>query len=230
MSLRRNTGITVLNAKFSPALKAKQTSHTGNISTPFSSLDLFRLCHATSSHLFPFCCSQYELTSLNSHFCLLNVGITTRLVLMLQRKSPMTRHHPSHRPSQHLTRPGSRSNSGRYFLALRQRWFMTRKEEDGSEPVIFLRENRMPASHQLGCVARLRKVLQIISWDSVRLLYCCYKVLLNDFMSPTKSTIQASLGAQTIKNVPVMEIWVRSPGWEDPLEKGTGAWAAGEAM
>lgn len=121
MSLRRNSGMTMLNAKFSPALKAKQTSHTGNVSTPFSSLDLFRLCHATSSHLFPFCCSQYELTSLNSHFCLLNVGIMTRLVLMLQRKSPMTRHHPSHRPSQHLIRPGSRSNPGRCFLAVRNK-------------------------------------------------------------------------------------------------------------
>ena len=28
--------------------------------------------------------------------------------------------------------------------------------------------------------------------------------------------------AQTVKNSPAMwEIWVRSPGWEDPLEKGT---------
>ena len=28
--------------------------------------------------------------------------------------------------------------------------------------------------------------------------------------------------AQTLKNPPsVLEIWVRSPGWEDPLEKGT---------
>ena len=31
----------------------------------------------------------------------------------------------------------------------------------------------------------------------------------------------ASLGAQLVKNLPAMqEIWVRSPGWEDPLEKG----------
>ena len=33
---------------------------------------------------------------------------------------------------------------------------------------------------------------------------------------------QASLLAQLVKNLPAMqEIWVRSLGWEDPLEKGT---------
>ena len=33
--------------------------------------------------------------------------------------------------------------------------------------------------------------------------------------------IWASLAAQTVKKAPVMqEIWVQSPGWEDPLEKG----------
>ena len=33
---------------------------------------------------------------------------------------------------------------------------------------------------------------------------------------------KASLVAQTVKNPPAMqEIWVRSLGWEDPLEKGT---------
>ena len=32
---------------------------------------------------------------------------------------------------------------------------------------------------------------------------------------------RASLVAQTVKNVPAMqETWVRSLGWEDPLEKG----------
>ena len=31
----------------------------------------------------------------------------------------------------------------------------------------------------------------------------------------------ASLAAQMVKNLPAMwEIWVRSLGWEDPLEKG----------
>ena len=31
----------------------------------------------------------------------------------------------------------------------------------------------------------------------------------------------SSLGAQMVKNLPAMqEIWVRSLGWEDPLEKG----------
>ena len=30
----------------------------------------------------------------------------------------------------------------------------------------------------------------------------------------------ASLVAQLVKNLPVMETWVQSLGWEDPLEKG----------
>ena len=35
------------------------------------------------------------------------------------------------------------------------------------------------------------------------------------------SIYRASLMAQIVKNPPVMqEIWVRSLGWEDPLEKG----------
>ena len=35
------------------------------------------------------------------------------------------------------------------------------------------------------------------------------------------SALRASLVAQTVKNLPAMqENWVRSPGWEDPLEKG----------
>ena len=34
-------------------------------------------------------------------------------------------------------------------------------------------------------------------------------------------TLGASLVAQTVKNLPAMqETWVRSLGWEDPLEKG----------
>ena len=33
---------------------------------------------------------------------------------------------------------------------------------------------------------------------------------------------RASLMAQMVKNLPTMlETWVRSLGWEDPLEKGT---------
>ena len=35
---------------------------------------------------------------------------------------------------------------------------------------------------------------------------------------------RASLIAQLVKNLPaVQETWVRSLGWEDPLEKGTAA-------
>ena len=36
-----------------------------------------------------------------------------------------------------------------------------------------------------------------------------------------KTPIWASLVAQLVKNLPVMqETWVQSLGWEDPLEKG----------
>ena len=36
-----------------------------------------------------------------------------------------------------------------------------------------------------------------------------------------KSVRKASLVAQLVKNLPAMwETWVRSLGWEDPLEKG----------
>ena len=39
----------------------------------------------------------------------------------------------------------------------------------------------------------------------------------------TYSTVWASLVAQMVKHLPVMrETWVRSLGWEGPLEKGMG--------
>ena len=39
--------------------------------------------------------------------------------------------------------------------------------------------------------------------------------------------LRAALVAQLVKNLPAMwEPWVRSLGWEDPLEKGTAATAA----
>ena len=41
-------------------------------------------------------------------------------------------------------------------------------------------------------------------------------------LSITKSFIWASLKAPMVKNLPEMRAtWVRSLGWEDPLEKGT---------
>ena len=37
--------------------------------------------------------------------------------------------------------------------------------------------------------------------------------------------VGASLVAQLVKNLPAMqETWVRSLGWEDPLEKGVAKW------
>ena len=39
---------------------------------------------------------------------------------------------------------------------------------------------------------------------------------------PNLDHVRASLVAQLVKNPPAMwEAWVRSLGWEDPLEKGT---------
>ena len=39
-------------------------------------------------------------------------------------------------------------------------------------------------------------------------------------MRLTYNTLQVSLVAQSVKNLPaVQETWVRSLGWEDPLEK-----------
>ena len=41
------------------------------------------------------------------------------------------------------------------------------------------------------------------------------------YLSPLFLSVGASLVAQTVKNLPAMqETWVRSLGWEDPLEKG----------
>ena len=46
-------------------------------------------------------------------------------------------------------------------------------------------------------------------------------LLLLSFNPPT-SFIWASLVAQMVKNLPaIWETWVRSPGWEDALEKET---------
>ena len=46
-----------------------------------------------------------------------------------------------------------------------------------------------------------------------------YGMTLNNLQVPQR---WASLVAQLVKNLPAMqETWVRSLGWEDPLEKGT---------
>ena len=40
-------------------------------------------------------------------------------------------------------------------------------------------------------------------------------------ISGQQRALQASLVAQMVKNLPVMqETWVQSLGWEDPMEKG----------
>ena len=46
-----------------------------------------------------------------------------------------------------------------------------------------------------------------------------------------KLTGRASLIAQLVENLPAMrETWVRSLGWEDPLEKGKAAAAAAKSL
>ena len=47
------------------------------------------------------------------------------------------------------------------------------------------------------------------------------RLLRSPFPSPELAIKRASLVAQLVKNLPAMwETWVRSLGWEDPLEKG----------
>ena len=51
-----------------------------------------------------------------------------------------------------------------------------------------------------------------------RLCAECF-ICINSFTSQY-NPMRASLVAQSVKNLPVMqEMWVRSLGWEDPLEK-----------
>ena len=49
---------------------------------------------------------------------------------------------------------------------------------------------------------------------------CDFGMLYDFFKHHFIHPIEASLGAQMVKNLPaVQETWVRSLGWEDPLEK-----------
>ena len=48
-----------------------------------------------------------------------------------------------------------------------------------------------------------------------------FKILFSHFLLGMSVVIWASLVAQMVKNLPaVWETWIRSLGWEDPLEKG----------
>ena len=57
---------------------------------------------------------------------------------------------------------------------------------------------------------------------------CCLGCSRGEYLSPEiihilLLIIRASLVAQRVKNLPAMrETWVRSLGWEDPLEEGMG--------
>ena len=52
-------------------------------------------------------------------------------------------------------------------------------------------------------------------------LYLILRLLVQLQLKGDKLALGASLVTQTVKNLPVMqETWVRSLGWEDPLEKG----------
>ena len=51
--------------------------------------------------------------------------------------------------------------------------------------------------------------------------YWKFKYINNADFKPQVPLFWASLVAQTVKNLPAMqETWVRSLGWEDPLEEG----------
>ena len=59
----------------------------------------------------------------------------------------------------------------------------------------------------------------------------CKFCFIEGFFSPHKTLIccQASLVAQIVKNPPTMQkTWVRSLGWEDPLEQGMATHSSGE--
>ena len=60
----------------------------------------------------------------------------------------------------------------------------------------------------------MEAILTVVSLSSLNLLPSA------KFMNLNLLRV-ASLVAQLVKNLPaVLETWVQSPGWEDPLEKG----------
>ena len=68
---------------------------------------------------------------------------------------------------------------------------------------------------RLSSVGALRE-----EWASVSLAVKMERILFNGAISYPLQYSWASLVAQLVKNPPVMwETWVRSLGWEDPLEK-----------
>ena len=57
-----------------------------------------------------------------------------------------------------------------------------------------------------------------------RFIYVAANDIISFFLWLINIPLWASLVAQMVKNPPaVRETWLRSLGWEDPLEKGTGA-------
>ena len=62
--------------------------------------------------------------------------------------------------------------------------------------------------------------MPIIKWP-VKICYKLKGIKNREVDSDIKEVPRASLVAQLVKNLPTMrETWVRSLGWEDPLEKG----------
>ena len=58
----------------------------------------------------------------------------------------------------------------------------------------------------------------------------CPRDLCLPIISTPPTWVQASLVAQLVKNLPAMwETWVRSLGWDDPLEKGMATHASIQA-
>ena len=75
-------------------------------------------------------------------------------------------------------------------------------------------------SQVAGCVSIILIVSSPVNLQLQGQFFC--PILLRLILGIVLARHSASLVAQLVKNPPVMWVtWVQSPGWEDPLEKGT---------
>lgn len=149
----------------------------------------FRLYHVTSSHFFPFCCSQYESTSLNSHFCLQRCGNYDKTILNAAEKSPwVSIAVVTDSPDTADDHAGDCTLAGRlYWQELRTVHAEKRGRQqhgcDGFSRLLLIQQTSMAASHTRSRVATARKYYAI-AWDLLaHLLHYCYKLLLGQRMT-----------------------------------------------
>ena len=186
--LRNNSGMTTQKAKVSLALKAKQTRHTGNTSTPFSFLDLFQVisCNLVISFhsaalsmnrqvLTPtYVCRRWELWQKT----ILNASEKSPWLCNTLLTDPQTRHMSKKQPEPWKVLLSNKKS----------RWFVLRKEEDSSDrffQVTLSTGSQEACFTQAELCSRIWKVLSYL-WDSIRLfiilsLEGTLKVV-NDFM------------------------------------------------